>query len=247
MNWKKIFYLTIFILFSPTPPLLGENLTDNLTARPLPIIIALAGLSLLPLLFVTLTSFAKISIVLSLLRNAIGTPQVPPTSVITGFSLILTLYVMSPLWSEIEKNWQPLLKKESKEELLSKATVEVVIEAISLAKEPYRKFLKAHSSPKNVNIFYNLAKKKQKDEVKKDDFLVLIPSFIVTELSEAFIIGFILYLPFLIIDIVVSNLLLALGMHMLSPTTISLPFKLLLFVMADGWQLIAHGLVTNYS
>jgi type III secretion protein R len=135
-------------------------------------------------------------------------------------------------------------------ELMSTQSVGVLIQAADKAKEPMRAFLLKHSTLKDRNMFFTLAKRMRSDtdraELNDRDFMVCIPSFVISELKQAFQIGFILFVPFIVIDMVVANILLALGMHMLSPTTISMPFKLLLFVLVDGWYLITKGLVISY-
>jgi type III secretion protein R len=220
-----------------------------------------------------ITSFVKIAVVLSIVRSALGTQQNPPTQVITGLAIILTVYVMAPLGVEIYGNVGPLLKEWSnispptpgKNNLLDPRMVSLVERITRGASEPVKRFLRQHSHLKERDMFYSIAlqlqraqeSKQQKDSnrgqqpptphrIGPDDFLILIPSFVISELKEAFQIGFLIFLPFIIVDMVVANILLALGMHMLSPTTISLPFKLLLFVLVDGWYLITKGLVVGY-
>jgi type III secretion protein R len=176
-----------------------------------------------------------------------GTQQIPPTQVITGLSIILTVYIMAPVGQEMYRAAKPEMYEG---ELMQAKSVDKLIEAGEKARGPLRAFLLKKTGPKDHELFYALALKMRKEEDKKsvgkDDFLIIVPAFVVSELKEAFQIGFLLFVPFIVIDMVVANILLALGMHMLSPTTISLPFKLLLFVMIDGWYLIAKGLVVGY-
>jgi len=209
-------------------------------------------LSLLPFLFVTLTSFAKIAVVLGILRHAIGTPQVPPGAVVSGLALILTLYVMAPVLSEIEEAAMPHLsgQVEASPDSFGAGQAGSIMDAGLAAREPVQRFLERNASPANVDLFYSIALRRSGDgepSFERTDLRVLAPAFVVTELAEAFLIGFLLFVPFLVVDIVVANVLMSLGMHMLSPTTISLPLKLLLFVLVDGWRLICEGLATGYS
>jgi type III secretion protein R len=211
--------------------------------------VALGALSLVPFVLMMVTSFVKISVVLSIVRSALGTQQIPPTQVITGLAIILTVYIMSPVGTEMWKVAGKELNAEGSA-VLSSQTVGQFMEAGARAKEPLREFLVKKVTAKDRALFFNLAKKMRKEEDRADigekDFLVIVPAFVVSELKEAFQIGFILFVPFIVIDMVVANILLALGMHMLSPTTISMPFKLLLFVLVDGWYMIAKGLVVGY-
>lgn len=222
---------------------------DSFANRPLILLVALAALSLVPFVLMMVTSFVKISVVLSIVRSALGTQQIPPTQVITGLAIILTVYIMAPVGQEMYRAAGRQLNTEGGN-LVSSQTVAQVMAAANEAKEPLRAFLVKKVTAKDRNLFYNLAKKMRKEEDRKDiapeDFMVVVPAFVVSELKEAFQIGFILFVPFIVIDMVVANILLALGMHMLSPTTISMPFKLLLFVLVDGWYLIAKGLVVGY-
>jgi type III secretion protein R len=238
-----------------SPSVIPEDLAheaftgENFTSRPLILIIALAALSLVPFVLMMVTSFVKISVVLSIIRSALGTQQIPPTQVITGLAIILTVYIMAPVGQSMYKAAAVDIWAKGPS-LLSSEAVGNLLEAASRAKEPLRAFLIKKVKDKDRALFFQLAKKMRKEEDRKDigetDFMIIVPAFVVSELKEAFQIGFILFVPFIVIDMVVANILLALGMHMLSPTTISMPFKLLLFVMVDGWYMIAKGLVVGY-
>lgn len=222
---------------------------ESFANRPLVLMIALTALGLAPFVLMMVTSFVKISVVLSIVRSALGTQQIPPTQVITGLAIILTVYIMAPVGQEMYRVADAGEITQS-EGLMHAKSVDALIKAADRAKEPLRDFLIKKVTTKDRALFYNLALKLRKPEdrvsVTPDDFLILTPAFVVSELKEAFQIGFLLFVPFLVIDMVVANILLALGMQMLSPTTISMPFKLLLFVMVDGWYLIAKGLVIGY-
>jgi type III secretion protein R len=223
----------------------------SIAARPLVLVGALAALTLLPFVIIMVTSFVKISVVLSIIRSALGTQQIPPTQVITGLAIVLTVYIMAPVGIEIYKSTESVVEqKRPGESLLSAETVDLVFEAMDDAGPPMKEFLSKNSHLKDRAMFFSMAKRLRKAEdrsgVGPEDWLVLIPAFVISELKESFQIGFIIFVPFLVIDLVVSNILMALGMQMLSPTTISLPFKLLLFVVIDGWYLITKGLIIGY-
>lgn len=224
---------------------------SSIASRPLLLLAALAGLSLLPFAFMTATSFVKISIVFSILRNALGTGQVPSGTVVTALSAMLSLYVMAPVGSEIMDALEPTLARPNQAELLSGDSAEVLLEAADQAKEPMRRFLKRNASARNRAQLYHLARDARppadRGEVGRDDLLVLLPAFVLTELAEAFEIGFLVFVPFLVVDLVVANVLMALGMHMLSPSTVSLPFKLLLLVLTDGLFVLSRALVLGYA
>jgi len=219
-------------------------------ANPLTTVLTLSLLSLLPFLLMMSTSFVKFSVVFAILRSALGLQQVPPPAVTTGLALILTAYVMAPVGTQAYQSVEPLLMESSGQDVVSPGGAQMVLEAVSRAREPLRAFLFKHAHPKERVAFHQMALRmgppSWKESLKDRDLLVLVPAFTVSELTEAFMIGFLIFLPFLVIDMVVSNLLLAMGMHMLSPVTISMPFKLLLFVLVDGWDLLVRGLVQGY-
>jgi type III secretion protein R len=223
---------------------------DAVTSRPLVMIFAMAALSLVPFVLLLMTSFVRIAVVLSILKSALGTPQIPPAQVVTGLALILTIYVMAPTGERMYRAVEPLLGRGAGADIVSAQTVDALEAATLRAKEPLREFLLKHSTPRDRALFHNLALKMrapaERAGIADRDFLVVVPAFLTCELRRAFEIGFLLFVPFLVVDMVIANLLLALGMHMLSPTTVSLPFKLLLFVLADGWQLVLRGVVESY-
>ena len=220
---------------------------DDLLSRPLVLVVALAIVSLLPFVFMTVTAFVKIATVLQIVRSAIGAQSIPSNSVVMALATALTLIAMAPVGERIAAKLSPLLAGGSKE---APDTVVLVEKGIDAVREPMREFLSSNTSEGERARFLDVARNvragDERDRVGGSDLTVLVPAFVVTELTEAFSIGFLVFLPFLVIDLVVSNVLLALGMQMMSPTQVSLPFKLLLFVAIDGWGLLARSLVSGY-
>jgi type III secretion protein R len=210
---------------------------------PMPLILVLGLMAMLPLLVVMTTSFMKIAVVLSLVRNAMGVQQIPPNLALYGLAAILTFYIMAPIgqhmYETVKANPQ------------ATQSIESLGTTVLQGAEPLRRFLVQHSKPAQRAFFMGTARKLWEPSMvaglKDTDFVVLIPSFLVTELTSAFEMGFLLYLPFIVIDLIVSNILLAMGMMMVSPVTISLPLKLFLFVMVDGWSRLIHSLVLSYT
>jgi type III secretion protein R len=237
------------LLFAAAP---ARAQARSLTELPNPVVmvIVLAALSLAPFALMMLTSFVKISVVLSILRNAIGTQQVPPSTVITGLAFILSIFIMAPVGRQMYESAGVI---PNTRDMFSEASVKSLFSAVQTGKEPLRKFLARHSHAPDRILFMELSARLQKSngtaspQIDKDDFQVLIPSFAISQLKEAFQVGFLVFVPFLIIDMVVANVLLSMGMSMLSPVVISLPFKLLLFVLVDGWYLVVRGLVLSYA
>ena len=194
-------------------------------------------LSLAPSILIMLTSFTRIAIVFSLLRQAMGTNQLPPNQVVIGLSLFLTFYVMAPVWQQVNQDaLQPLIAKEIDQK-----------QALDKALGPIRNFMISQTREKDLALLVNVAKMQRPANVGEVPTTVLIPSFIISELKTAFQIGFMLYVPFLIIDMVVASVLLSMGMMMLPPIMVSLPFKLMIFVLADGWHLIVGSLVKSFA
>lgn len=210
----------------------------------------LAGLAVLPYAVMLLTSYMKIAIVLSLLRNALGVQQSPPNQVLNGIALLMTIYVMFPTALAMFKAGEDIVAKKPPQTLFSQQGAQFIIEVADASKEPLRDFLQRNTIGKHINSFYQLAYRSFPESyqatLKPTDFIVIIPAFITSQLKAAFEIGVLIYLPFFVIDLVVSNILLAMGMMMLSPLTIALPLKLLLLVMVDGWTLIIQGLVLTF-
>lgn len=206
---------------------------------------------MVPFIVMMSTSFVKIAVVLALVRNALGTQQVPPNIIITGMAMILTIYVMVPVGYDVYRATGDVINQGTNQPMLSQASLQLLAEGAKKGKEPVRAFLLKHVHAKERSLFFNLSQKLRTNEedragISDQDFINLVPAFVVSELSEAFQIGFIIFLPFLVIDLVIANVLLALGMFQISPVTISLPFKLLLFVLVDGWHVIAKGLILGY-
>jgi type III secretion protein R len=210
------------------------------------IITLVVALAMAPFVAVMVTSFTKIVVVLSLLRNALGLQQVPPNVVINGLAIILSIYVMNPVIMDTYKDAQAQMSTQAPGPM----TMEKLGQIVQSGREPLRQFLIKHSRDSERGFFLQSAKRllpaDRQAELSADDYMVIVPAFTVSELTEAFQIGFLLFLPFLVIDLVVSNILLAMGMMMLSPTMVSLPFKLLLFVLLSGWAKLIHGLVLTY-
>ncbi|MHC8403441.1 type III secretion system export apparatus subunit SctR [Pseudomonas sp. MDT1-17] len=214
----------------------------NLLEQPLHLILLLSAVSLLPLLLVLGTSFLKLAVVLSLLRNALGIQQIPPNIALYGLALILTLFIMAPIALEIQDN----LAANPVQMQSSDFTQQVEREILA----PYRVFLERNTAPDQVLFFANIGKdvwpEKYHDRIPDNSLLVLMPAFAVSQLIEAFKIGLLLYLPFIAIDLIVSNVLLAMGMMMVSPMTISMPLKLLVFVLMNGWEKLLGQLILSF-
>ena len=215
---------------------------DN-TAEPgmptvtLQIFLLMTILSLAPAIMIMVTSFTRIVIVLSLLRRALGTMQMPPNQIMIGLALFLTFFIMTPVWQQINQNaLQPYLDKKISNQ-----------QALQNALSPLREFMLKQTREKDLALFVDIAKIKRPKNESEIPTTVLIPSFIISEVKTAFQIGLLLYVPFLIIDMVVASVLLSMGMMMLPPIMVSLPFKLMLFVLADGWYLLVGSLVKGFA
>lgn len=202
----------------------------------LQIIFLLTVLTLAPAILIMMTSFTRLAVVFSFLRQAVGTQQTPSNQIIAGLALFLTFFIMMPIWQKINNNaLQPYLHEEISQETALKAAI-----------NPIRKFMFKQTREKDLALFIKMSKlnkPKNKDDIPTS---ILIPAFVISELKTAFIIGFVLFVPFLIIDMVVASVLLSMGMMMLPPIMVSLPFKLMLFVLVDGWNLIVGSLVKSF-
>jgi flagellar biosynthetic protein FliP len=213
----------------------GEN--PGKVSVTLQIFLLLTVLSLAPSILIMVTCFTRIAIVLSLLRQAIGSNQLPPNQIIIGLALFLTFFVMTPVWQKVN---QDALKPYLDNKLTT-------IEALKNAEAPIRAFMFKQTREKDLSLMVEIAKLPRPKNIEEIPTTVLIPSFIISELKTAFQIGFMLYIPFLIIDMVVASVLLSMGMMMLPPVMVSLPFKLMIFVLTDGWYLIVGSLVKSFN
>ncbi len=213
--------------------------------------VSLTILSLLPFIIMILTSFLKIVIVLSLLRNALGVQQAPPNQVINGVAFMLSLFVMYPTTLKMyDAGLQAVKELRAPDSLVSPESSTYFLKLAGASVAPMKDFLKRNSLVKHQALFYRLAFKTipedHRENLKTDDIIILVPAFITSQLKDAFEIGVLIYIPFFVIDLVTSNVLLAMGMMMLSPVTISMPLKLFLLVMLDGWTLLIEGLVATF-
>ena len=215
---------------------LATQLTSGGTSTALDILVLLTLITLLPGLLLSVTGFTRILIVLGFVRNALGTPTMPPNQVLVGISLFLTLFVMSPTLTKVN---DVAIKPWRKHEISQ--TV-----AIERAQEPLRQFMFKQTRDSDLSLFVKLGKLDRPQTRADIPTQVLVPAFILSELKTAFQIGFLIFIPFLIIDMVVSSTLMSMGMMMLPPVLISLPFKILLFVLVDGWHLTIEGLVNTF-
>ena len=244
-KWGGVFGLFLFSIMPSNAAMTFPNINIGLGTANTPqdftnglqILIWLTILTLAPSILIMTTSFIRLVVVLSLTRQAIGAGNLPPNQVITSLALILTFFIMAPTFNEInEKALQPYMNNQITQQV-----------ALDRGIEPVRKFMFKQTHEKELALFVRMAKiekPKNKDDVPT---YVLLPSFILSELKTAFTIGFVVYLPFLVIDIVVSSVLVSMGMMFLPPTTIALPFKLIMFVMVDGWYLIIKSLVEGFA
>ena len=203
----------------------------------LQIIFLLTILTLAPAILILTTSFTRLAVVFSFLRHALGTQQTPSNQIIAGLALFLTFFIMMPVWQKINDNaLQPYLNEQISQEVALKAAI-----------HPIRQFMFKQTREKDLALFVRMAKKERPENREEIPTSVLIPAFVISELKTAFIVGFVLYVPFLVIDMVVASVLLSMGMMMLPPIMISLPFKLMLFVLVDGWHLIVGSLVKSFA
>jgi len=211
----------------------GQGQTWSLSLQAL---VLMTTLTLLPAMLLLMTSFTRIMIVLGILRTAMGTQQTPSNQVLIGLALFLTLFIMRPVFTEVyDTAVQPFM-----EEQIDAQT------AIQIAAEPFREFMFKQTRDNDLNLFLNMSSSAPPQDINDVSFWVLVPAFVTSELKTAFQIGFMLFIPFLIIDLVVASVLMSMGMMMLSPLIISLPFKLMLFVLVDGWNLVLGTLAGSF-
>ena len=215
---------------------LSTNSDETSLSGTLQILLIITVISLAPSILVMVTSFTRIIIVLHFVRTAIGTQSSPPNNVLIGLSLFLTLFIMSPVIAQIKTEaYDPLVAEEITQQ-----------EALKRGIQPLREFMLKQTRQDDLRLFMDIAKIEPVESVDELSITIIIPAFIISELRAAFIIGFLIYVPFIVIDMVVSSVLMSMGMMMLPPTTISMPFKILLFIMADGWNLVIGSLVKTF-
>lgn len=239
----SIFLTAAGVLALAAGPALAQSLNVDFgeggssSARIVQLVALITILSLAPSILMMMTSFTRIVVVLSLLRTAIGVQQSPPNPVLIGLAMFLTLFVMAPTFNAAYENGVlPLIEEEITEE-----------QALEEVSRPFHRFMLAHALPKDVELFLGMAKIEEVEKPADLPFRVLIPAFIISELKRAFEIGFLIFIPFLIIDMLIASILMSMGMMMLPPVLISLPFKLIFFVLVDGWYMIAGSLVKSFN
>ncbi len=216
---------------------IGQSDSPDRVASTLQVIALLTVLTLAPAILIMTTSLTRIVIVLSFLRNALGVQQSPPNQVITGFAMFLTFFIMAPTWSKVNQEaLTPYLDKKIDQKT-----------ALDLSIKPIKEFMVRFTREKDLSLFVRIAKIQRPQNIDDVPVWVVIPAFIISELKTAFQMGFIIYIPFLVIDMVVSSVLMSMGMMMLPPIMISLPFKLMLFVLVDGWFLVTASLVKSFT
>ncbi len=249
MAFVMFFCLALLILTRPVPsfaagidlPAINLNLDDakgpQQISGVLQILFIMTVLSIAPAMLIMMTSFTRFAIVLSFLRQALGTQQSPPNQIIIGLALFLTFFIMQPVWQRI--NQEAIVpyqnQKISSEELVKRGTV------------PLREFMLKHTQKADLALFVSMTQKEKPENAESLPITTVIPAFVISELKTAFQIGFMLYIPFIILDMVVSSILLSMGMMMLPPVMISLPFKLMLFILVDGWNLLIGSLVKSFQ
>ncbi|MCM3763580.1 flagellar type III secretion system pore protein FliP [Neobacillus niacini] len=243
---KKIAILIPFMFFmfhdvgfaalnSPIPGL-NTSSEPQAVASSVKIILLLTVLSVAPAILLLMTSFTRIVIVLSFVRTSLGTQQMPPNQVIIGLALFLTMFIMGPVYSDINQNaFQPFIDGKISQE-----------QAFDTASKPLKEFMAKQTREKDLNLFLDYTKSEKPKTIQDIPITVLVPAFAISELKTAFQMGFMIFLPFLIIDMIVSSILMAMGMMMLPPVIISLPFKILLFILVDGWHLIVKSLLVSF-
>lgn len=238
---KLILFITMMVssqyqIFATNGLELNENLRPERLSSTLQILIFLTFLTFLPTIVLTMTSFTRISIVFSLLRNGLGTTTTPPNQVLIGLSLFLTFFIMAPVVSEIKTGAVlPYINETINDE-----------QFLENAKTPIRDFMLNHTRTKDLELFVQMSGTSLNTSPKQYPLHVVVPAFVISELKTAFEISFLLFIPFVVIDFIVSSVLMSMGMMMLPPAMISLPFKLLLFILVDGWHLIVQSLVQSF-
>ncbi len=241
----SLILVVVMIVLQPVTSLAADSFVSELehllgsssmTSRLMQIFMVITVLGLAPSILIMVTSFVRISIVLSIVRTALGLQQSPPNQVLVSLALFLTFFIMSPTLTESYENGiKPML-----EETITEA------EAFPLISDPFKKFMVSNTRAKDLDLFISIAKVEAPKELYELPLRVVIPSFMISELKRGFEIGFLLFLPFLIIDVVVASVLMAMGMMMMPPVMVALPFKIIFFVLVDGWYLLAGSLVRSF-
>ncbi len=241
VSWLALAFLSVLphdaLAQMPTIDIsLGETSEPGQIATGLKILTLLTVLSLAPSLFVTLTSFVRIIVVMHFLRQAMGTQTMPPNQIIAGLAMFMTFFIMAPVFTKVyNEAFVPFTQETIGPE-----------EAYDKAINPFRKFMLAQTREKDLGLFVSLSKIEKPKTIEDVPTYVVIPAFIISEMRTSFTIGFIIYIPFLVLDMVIASVLMSMGMMMLPPIMISLPFKLMLFVLVDGWHLIVGSLIKSF-
>jgi len=216
---------------------LGETTSGSASARLIQLVILMTVLTLAPSILVMMTSFMRIIIVLSFLRSALGLQQTPPNQVLTSLALFLTLFIMAPVFEQSYNDGiKPLIEEEITEE-----------QAFERTAQPFHTFMMHHVREKDLKLFVDMSPGLEIEKAEDTPFKVLLPAFMISELKRAFEIGFLIFIPFIIIDMLIASILMAMGMMMLPPVVISLPFKLIFFVMMDGWYMLSGSLIKSFG
>jgi flagellar biosynthetic protein FliP len=239
-----IFIATIGIAFAATPniPIPKVNISIDSAKNPkeyvdnIKLLILLTSLTFIPAIVLLMTSFTRIIVVLGFIRNALSTQQSPPNQVLIGLALFMTFFIMAPVYNKINNEAiQPYIKGQISQQ-----------QAIEIGSKPLKDFMLKQTREKDLALFYNAANIEKPKDRYDVPFKILIPAFVISELKTAFQMGFMIFVPFIVIDMVVASILMSMGMFMLPPVTISLPFKILLFVLADGWHLVVKSLIQSF-
>lgn len=244
LKWFVVLGLMAIYVLGQAHPVMAAGLTLDFgdgtgtqTSTAIQLLLILTVLSLAPAIMVLMTSFTRIIVVLSLTRNAMGTQQMPPNQVLIGLALFLTFFVMAPTWGQINSQaLQPYINNQITQ-----------TEAITQAEAPLREFMFTQVHEKDLELFVGLSKIERPQTYRDIPTYVLIPAFVISELKSAFQMGFAIFIPFLVIDMIVSSVLMSMGMMMLPPMMVSMPFKILLFVLVDGWNLIVGNLIRSFN
>ncbi|MEL0640325.1 flagellar type III secretion system pore protein FliP [Pseudoalteromonas aliena] len=242
MKWLFVIFMIVFVPSTSAEGIDALTITTNVDGTQdysvtLQVLAIMTAMSFIPAAIIMMTSFTRIIVVLAILRQAIGLQQTPSNQVLLGMSLFLSIFIMSPIYEQInERAIEPYLSE--------KVTS---VEALRLAEEPMKKFMLSQVRIKDLETFAKIAGYDKLDSPEETPLIVLIPAFVTSELQTAFIIGFMFFIPFLIVDLVVASVLMAMGMMMLSPMIVSLPFKIMLFVLVDGWSLVMGTLAKSFG